>query len=229
MWNGKKKALTFSYDDGNFQDIKLIDIFNKYGMKATFNLNSGLMNDKGDWVTTQGRTVRRLRTDNIAEIYKGHEVAVHCATHPHIIDMPEEELRREILDDKAALEKLFDCKINGMAYPYGEVSPEIMRITGECGIKFSRTCWDLHGFQPQTDLLMFRATCHHNYEKLWELVDEFLAYDGDEPIYFCLWGHSYEFDIHENWQLIEEFCRKLSDSNDIFYGTNSEVLLEQQL
>jgi peptidoglycan/xylan/chitin deacetylase (PgdA/CDA1 family) len=39
-WNGKKKALTFSYDDGVLQDIRLIELFNKYGMKATFNLNS---------------------------------------------------------------------------------------------------------------------------------------------------------------------------------------------
>lgn len=40
MFNGKKKALTFSYDDGVTQNIRLIDIFNKYNHKATFNLNS---------------------------------------------------------------------------------------------------------------------------------------------------------------------------------------------
>ena len=37
---GKEKALTFSYDDGVRHDLKLIDIFNRFGMKATFNLNS---------------------------------------------------------------------------------------------------------------------------------------------------------------------------------------------
>lgn len=225
MWNGKKKALTFSYDDGIAQDIRLVELFNKYGLKATFNLNSGLMNEKGAWVTDGGINIRRLLPDEAAELYKGHEIAVHCVSHPHIIDMPEEELRREILDDKDALEKLFGCQIQGMAYPYGEFNPEIMRIAGECGIRFSRTCWDMNGFGPQLDLLAFRATCHHNYDRLWELVDQFLAYDGDEPLYFCLWGHSYEFDIHRNWELIERFCEKLSGREDIFYGTNSEVLL----
>ena len=39
MFNGMKKALTFSYDDGVTQDIRLIEIFNKYNLKATFNLN----------------------------------------------------------------------------------------------------------------------------------------------------------------------------------------------
>ncbi|HNX14524.1 MAG TPA: polysaccharide deacetylase, partial [Oscillospiraceae bacterium] len=37
MFDNKKKAVTFSYDDGVTQDIRLIELFNKYGMKATFN------------------------------------------------------------------------------------------------------------------------------------------------------------------------------------------------
>ena len=32
-----KKAVTFSYDDGIEQDRRLVDIFNSYGMKCTFN------------------------------------------------------------------------------------------------------------------------------------------------------------------------------------------------
>ena len=39
--DGKRKVLTFSYDDGVVQDIRLVNIFNKYGLKATFNINSG--------------------------------------------------------------------------------------------------------------------------------------------------------------------------------------------
>ena len=40
--DGKSKALTLSYDDGVVQDIRLIDIMNKHGLKGTFNINSGL-------------------------------------------------------------------------------------------------------------------------------------------------------------------------------------------
>ena len=43
MWNGKKKAITFSFDDGTIQDVRLIEILNKYGLKGTFNLNSSLL------------------------------------------------------------------------------------------------------------------------------------------------------------------------------------------
>ena len=38
---GKTKAVTLSYDDGTRHDIKLIDIMTKYGIKGTFNINTG--------------------------------------------------------------------------------------------------------------------------------------------------------------------------------------------
>lgn len=40
--DGKTKVLTLSYDDGVVQDIRLIEIMNKYGLKGTFNINSGM-------------------------------------------------------------------------------------------------------------------------------------------------------------------------------------------
>ena len=46
MWDGKKRAVTFSYDDGVEQDRHLVELFNTYGMKATFNLNSGIQTDR---------------------------------------------------------------------------------------------------------------------------------------------------------------------------------------
>ena len=36
---GKAKALTMSYDDGKVQESSQNDIFNKYGIKGTINLN----------------------------------------------------------------------------------------------------------------------------------------------------------------------------------------------
>ena len=38
---GKTKAFTLSYDDGVVQDRRLAAMFNQYGVKGTFNLNSG--------------------------------------------------------------------------------------------------------------------------------------------------------------------------------------------
>lgn len=47
--NGKKKAFNVTYDDGVLQDIRFVDLLNKYHLKGTFNLNSGLMEDEFEW------------------------------------------------------------------------------------------------------------------------------------------------------------------------------------
>lgn len=224
MWNGKNKALTFSYDDGISQDIRLVEIFNKYGMKCTFNLNSGIMNEKGSFQIGE-LPITRMSPDGLAELYKGHEIAVHTLTHPNLLELNDEEVRKEISEDKANLEKIFGTEICGMAYPYGTFSNRVIKIAQECGIKYSRTVMDAPDFASQENLMEFKATCHHKNPKLFELLDEFLAYVGDEPKIFCLWGHSYEFEVDNNWELIEELCRKAACREDIFYGTNSEVLL----
>ena len=41
-WPGfRRKALTLSYDDGVRQDARMIEILDRYGLRATFNLNGG--------------------------------------------------------------------------------------------------------------------------------------------------------------------------------------------
>ena len=45
---GRQKAFTLSYDDGVRQDKRLAAIFNKYGLKCTFNVNTGMMGDEKD-------------------------------------------------------------------------------------------------------------------------------------------------------------------------------------
>ena len=57
---GKAKALTMSYDDGKLQDKRLIGIFNKYGIKATFNLNYGQVGERPPYdLRGNGRIIRR--------------------------------------------------------------------------------------------------------------------------------------------------------------------------
>ena len=71
-----RKALTFSYDDGIEQDRKLVDIFNKYGMKATFNLNTGIQSNESSF-EINGIHIQRMEQDGLDQLYKGHEIAVH--------------------------------------------------------------------------------------------------------------------------------------------------------
>ena len=108
MWNGKKKAVTFSFDDGVTQDIRLIEMLNHYGLKATFNLNSGLLGRTNE-LSRNGKNVRhdRIATNDIKTVYAGHEVAVHTLTHPTLTALDEEEIIRQVEEDRKALKKSF--------------------------------------------------------------------------------------------------------------------------
>ena len=72
------KRLTFSFDDGVRQDVRLLEILNCYRLKATFNLNSALMG-KDMTVSAYGKTVpfRHFTADEIPAVYCGHEIAAH--------------------------------------------------------------------------------------------------------------------------------------------------------
>ena len=58
-----------------------------------------------------------------------------------------------------------------------------------------------------------------------ELAEAFLRAEPETVQIFAVWGHSYEFEVENTWQRMEEFCRLISGRADVFYGTNSEVLL----
>ena len=219
-----KKALTFSYDDGVVPDLKLLEIFNKYGIKCTFNLNYGLGPENGSW-NNNGKQIDRLNLAENVEKYAGHEIAAHALTHPDLTKLSTEEARRQMVEDKEGLAKLFGKAPVGMAYPFGTYNDEVVAMLDELGFKYGRTVWSSHNFDVQSDLLRLRPTCHHDDERLFELAEEFLAMEPDEPKIFYIWGHSYEFMCNENWDRIEKLCQMLAGRDDIFYGTNAEVLL----
>ena len=54
---------------------------------------------------------------------------------------------------------------------------------------------------------------------------DFINLKPDSPKIYYIWGHTYEFDIANTWDKIEEFLKMISGRDDIFYGTNEEVLL----
>ncbi len=73
---GKHKVLTMSYDDGRLEDRRLVELFNRYGIRGTFNLNGGLPRPE------------RIPESEWVELYKGHEVACHTYHHPTISRSP---------------------------------------------------------------------------------------------------------------------------------------------
>ena len=221
---GLRKALTLSYDDGVEQDRQLIAILDEAGLKCTFNLNSGCYPPEGHaW--PQGQIHRRMTESQVSALYKApHEVAVHTLTHPDLTQLPENEMVREILEDRRNLEKQFGTLVRGAAYPYGTFSDTTVEALRACGIVYCRTVWSSHNFAIPGDWLRLQPTCHHDDPQLDALCDRFLS----ESFYansglFYLWGHAYEFEAHDNWQRIRDFAAKMGGHKEIWYATNIEV------
>lgn len=224
MWNGKKKAVTFSYDDGVEQDRQLIALFNKYGMKATFNQNSGIQSRTNPF-TVGNTVVQRLNQKGMRELYRGHEIASHALTHANLKGMDEETVYNEIAADIRNLEVFYEQKIVGFAYPFGTYDNQAVKVLKDCGIQYARTVECTHDFALQTDLLRFKASFHHNDAAIMEGIERFLRSDAEEPQLLYIWGHSYEFTVDGNWEHMENILKKLAFRDDIYYGTNAEVLL----
>ena len=222
---GVSKALTLSYDDGVEQDIRLIEIMQKHGIKGTFNLNSGSYSPEGT-VFLEGQIHRRLSKSQAQAVYKnsGMEVAVHGLTHPFLEQLPANICTYEVLQDRINLEADFGCIVRGMAYPFGTYNDAVVASLQQCGILYSRTVESTEQFEVPTDWLRMPATCHHRNPKLMALAQTFVESEPiRSPQLFYLWGHSYEFEKDDNWKIIEDFCAYMGNRNEIWYATNMEI------
>lgn len=229
---GWEKALTFSYDDGVTQDKRLIALLNKYGMKGTFNLNSELLGKDG-YLIREGVRVDHIKVDpcEVREVYAGHEIAVHTLTHPNLAEVDrDEEIVRQVERDRENLSVLAGYEVVGMAYPGGGVNftPHVAEVIRQStGVKYARTTVCNYGFERQDDLYQFQPTVYHimEPEKLFEAGRRFLELKPERQQILYVWGHSYEFDVRNAWEQFERFLEMMAGRDDVFYGTNREVLL----
>lgn len=224
---GKAKAVTLSYDDGVEQDLQLVEIMRKHGLKGTFNINAGCFAKDGT-VHAEGKIHRRMTKSQILQAYPEDicEVACHGYTHEFMDRCNSAVACNEVLEDRKALEALFGRQIHGMAYPYGTTNDTVVDILAMSGIWYSRTTVSTEKFLMPTDWLRLPATCHHKNPRLMELGNSFLEmHPTRDPRLFYLWGHSYEFESDNNWNVIEEFAALIGNRDDIWYATNMEIYL----
>ena len=219
----KSKALTLSYDDASIYDKRLVQIFNENGLKATFNINSGLMTENDGW---------RMSLKEAIDLYKSgeHEIAIHGFKHLSLYDIPEHCAIDEILQDKKTLEQATNSIIRGMAYSYGTYNAKIVEVLKKLDICYARTVWQSENFDISDNFLELKPTCHHKNPKLFKLLDDFLSNEisniffKNGPKLFYVWGHSHEFQNDGNWELMEQFAQKAGNHQDVWYATNIEIL-----
>lgn len=211
---GKRHAVTVSYDDGNVRDRRLVEILNAYGIRGTFHLNS----------SAYQRADAPIRAEELADLYKNHEVAIHGVRHLSPEYLTTTGLINEFYEDKKFLEGAVGYPIRGASYANGSFNEETVNTLRTIGIAYSRTTLNTGNFHFPEHPLTWHPTCHQRdclafADKFNEAVKGY--YSGPKLLY--VWGHSHEFDRNMEWQTIEEFCRRVSGNDAYWYATNIEI------
>ena len=205
---GKKRIVTFSYDDGQKPDEKLIALMNKYNVKGTFHING---------------TELLTKKEELRARYAGHEISCHTVHHGWPSRMPAQSVVFETIENRRVLEEIAGYPVVGMSYPsgsYDDVSVEAMR---SCGIVYSRTVKSTATFQLPEDWMRWHPTCHHRDAlPLCNRFMEELDSQWTLPLLY-IWGHSFEFRTDDDWAYMENVISTIANNEKIWYATNIEI------
>lgn len=127
-----EKNVVLTFDDG-FKDNYLVayPILKHYRFPALFFINTARLGTEIITKENLKMTVMSADETKIIDQERLVKIASHCVNHPRLVQLSEEELRRELSDSKQYLEKLLERRVEDLAYPYGSFNETVKRITGE--------------------------------------------------------------------------------------------------
>ena len=210
--NGGKCAVTFSYDDAHDSNRRLVETFNKYGIKSTFHMNAGTFDQPGN-----------LCSDEIEALFAGHEMAGHTTDHPFLSQQPAETVLSQLLDDRARLEQLVKYPVKGFSYPFGDYRAGVVAHTKSAGYVYARTCDNTYNVFWPDDFLRWNPSCHHyELDKVLHKAKDISRWSPIALLY--IWGHAFEFERNDDWNILDEMCKKVSEIPNVWLATNIEVM-----
>jgi len=229
---GKTKAFTASYDDGTIHDRRLVEIFNQYGIRGTFNLNSGFfgVERKPKPESPMKVDISLIDESEVPALYEGHEIAGHGLTHASPTGIGSPAFLYETIADKANLEHISKRMVRGYAYPFGIYDEKVKEILRLSGYHYARVVDTTGAFGIPEDFFEWKGTAHHNDGKLMELAKDFCDNSpkrgpGFRKKIFYVWGHSYEFAFDDSWYKIEDLCRYMHENGEgVWFATNIEIV-----
>ncbi len=213
--NAATRIVTFSYDDGHVNDERLVELFNKYGVKATFNLNGKYYGN-----------IDETELSRLRKLYAGHEIATHSYSHGMPSFQPLQTVVEQTVSDRKTLERLAGYPVVGMAYPNGDYSDLSAQAITACGIVYSRTTKSTGGFALPENFMQWHPTCHHR--DALPIAEKFV-YDITSPLapyrrpLLYIWGHSHELRDENDWAYMEKLVETVAGHEKVWYATNIEI------
>lgn len=191
----------FSFDDYHPGNFKIALLFEKYGIRSTFFIE-----------TREPEARDQIKHLNLA----GHEIGAHTIHHPSDLKkLNGVECMSEIQGSKSMIESITGVPCNSFCYPRGRFNEDVIDKVKLAGFKDARTT---HVLQTQVDDPYKTPTTIH----LFPLRDEYKSRDIEDlfKFYFdhvsknggvlSVWGHAKEIIEYDYWILLEEMIRKLT-------------------
>ncbi len=198
------------WDDGDVDDIRLIDILRKHGARATFNIHpGGRQSERQEAHRFKGEyPVYRLTPDEMPQVYEGFCIGGHTMTHPCLDDIDPDLALKELVECKRYIETHFGQAACGMAYPCGHYSDAVKDLVRKAGYLYARTTMNVGLELNVGDPMALHTHCHFRAPDFWEKFKAVKAADGD----FYFWGHTFELMGDDaRWQDLDAMIGRLSD------------------
>ena len=162
-------VVSLTFDDGNADQMSSVSTLNQLGLKGTFFITTGWIDQPG-WLT-------RGQLATIAAA--GHEIGGHTVTHPDLTTVTADEATRQICNGRATLAG-WGFPTTSFAYPFAAVNPAVEAAVQACGFNSARNLGDIDtrfgctgcGFAetiPAADPFQTRAA--DEVDSTWTLAD----------------------------------------------------------
>lgn len=121
--NPTKPVIAFTFDAtyGDNQTNELLTILRQYGAKATWFIS-------GIWAENYPELLNAINA-------AGHEIGNHSQTHPHMTELSDAEMRKQIVDAGQSIENVIGRPVNLFRPPFGEYNQTLLDIASELGYR----------------------------------------------------------------------------------------------
>ena len=200
------KYFLLSFDDGTIYDRRFVQLLNRYGFKGTFNLNSGL--EDFVWYYEDRFPVRRQILAEIGDLYRGHEIASHSLHHHWLNTLTPPQISREIGEDCETLKKLFHLSEIGFGVPFTACGEREIRLIRKY-VRYIRLSEFADTFALPED--PYHIPIHALYNDV-DIREKIAAFGENDPkdSLFVMAGHSYELEVLDHWEYMEELLKFIS-------------------
>ena len=141
---------------------KLLELFEKYGVKSTFFVVARL-------ARTHKELLKKIRDNR-------HEIASHTVTHLPFSNGISDKTKREIKDSKEMLEKAINEGVIGFRAPAFRIDAKIAKRIEQSGYKYDSSvvpCWNIPGWYGSSNTPLHPFNVRRIYDNLNSELIEF--------------------------------------------------------